>query len=62
MKSESRMFYILSAVGIANMIAAFLLSVTVNDPMVAVVLFTSGVLLIVGGWADRRERRKRKKK
>ncbi|WP_173918053.1 hypothetical protein [Halobacillus sp. Marseille-Q1614] len=62
MKKENQMFYILGAVGIANIIAALILAVTISNPMVAAMLFVSGILLMVGGWADRRERRKRNKK
>ncbi|SFG50049.1 hypothetical protein SAMN05216353_14912 [Halobacillus alkaliphilus] len=62
MKKQNQMFIILGLVGIGNLIASIILLFTIQDLMVSMVLFASGILLIIGGYADRKERIKRSKR
>ncbi|GGF17113.1 hypothetical protein GCM10010954_14720 [Halobacillus andaensis] len=60
MNKENQMLIILSFIGIANIIAAIILLFTVENFLVSGLLIVSGGLLIVGGIADKKERKKRK--
>ncbi|WP_101841822.1 hypothetical protein [Halobacillus sp. Marseille-P3879] len=60
MDKENQMFIVLSFVGTANIIAAVILLVTVHNPLVSALLIVSGILLIIGGLADKKARKKRK--
>ncbi|MCA1011869.1 hypothetical protein [Halobacillus halophilus] len=62
MKKQNQMFIILGLIGIGNIIAAIILLFQIQDLMVSMVLFASGILLIIGGYADRKERIKRAKR
>ncbi|RWZ54769.1 hypothetical protein EQV77_14085 [Halobacillus fulvus] len=62
MNRENKIFIILTLIGAGNLIAAFILAFTVEDPMVPMVLLASGVFLIIGGVADKKERQKRRKR
>lgn len=62
MNKQNRVFWILTIIGICNIIAAVILLGTVPDPMVGMVLLASGILLIIGGYADKKERKKKRKK
>jgi|GEM_PF-6195775 len=62
MKKQNQMFIILGVVGIGNIIASIILLFTIQDPLVSMVLFVSGVFLIIGGYADRKERIKQSKR
>ncbi|MBA2174705.1 hypothetical protein H0266_07345 [Halobacillus locisalis] len=59
MKKQNQMLIILGTIGVCNLIAALILFVATPDPMAPLVLMASGILLIVGGYADRKERIKR---
>ncbi|MFZ0368648.1 MAG: hypothetical protein WAM07_03500 [Halobacillus sp.] len=61
MKKQNQMFIILGLVGIGNIIASIILLFSIQDPLVSMVLFVSGIFLIIGGYADRKERIKRSK-
>ncbi len=62
MKKENQMLFIMGAVGICNILAALILFVTINDVMVPVLLLASGVLLITGGYADKKARKRKPQK
>ncbi|WP_281974284.1 hypothetical protein [Halobacillus litoralis] len=62
MKKENQMFWVLTFIGTANIIAALALFFSIQDPMISVMLIASGILLVIGGYADRNHRRKHKKK
>ncbi len=62
MKRENRMFFILGMLGLCAILGALAAAGRVRDPMVPVVLLAIGIFLIIGGWADRRERRKKGKR
>ncbi|ASF37635.1 MULTISPECIES: hypothetical protein [Halobacillus] len=62
MKKQNQMFIILGLVGIGNIIASIILLFTIQDPLVSMVLFVSGIFLIIGGYADRKERIKQSKR
>jgi hypothetical protein len=58
MQKQNQMFYILGLIGTGNIIAAVVLLFAINNTMVSLMLFVSGVLLIIGGVADRKQRTK----
>ncbi|WFT74908.1 hypothetical protein [Halobacillus naozhouensis] len=62
MKKENQMLIILGSIGLACIIIAFVLFSTIADPMVPVVILASGILLIIGGIADRKDRIKKRKR
>lgn len=56
MKKQNQIFFILGLIGTGNIIAAIVLLFAINNTMVSLMLFVSGVLLIIGGIADRKQR------
>ncbi|SIS53813.1 hypothetical protein [Salimicrobium flavidum] len=59
MTKENKLFWILGIIGIANIIVSIILLSTINNTMISLMIFTSGVFLIIGGIADRKEKRRR---
>ncbi|WP_102336483.1 hypothetical protein [Salimicrobium jeotgali] len=62
MTKENKMFWILGVIGIANIIVSLILLVAINNTMISLMLFSSGVLLIIGGIADRKEKNRRRQR
>ncbi|UOQ95558.1 hypothetical protein MUO14_11910 [Halobacillus shinanisalinarum] len=62
MKKENQMFIILGSIGSIAILIAAVLFFTIQDPMIPVVILASGVLLIIGGRADQKERIKKRKR
>lgn len=59
MKKENQMLFILGLIGVCNIIASLILFVTIDEVMVPVLLLASGFLLILGGYADKKERKRK---
>ncbi|UOR10725.1 hypothetical protein [Halobacillus amylolyticus] len=62
MKKENQMFIILGTIGLLSILIAGVLFFTIKDPMIPVVILASGILLIIGGRADQKERIKKRKR
>ncbi|MCA0972377.1 hypothetical protein LCM20_17355 [Halobacillus litoralis] len=62
MKQENKMLFILGTIGICNIIAALILFITINEAMVPMLLIASGILLVIGGYVDKKERTRKAKK
>ncbi|WP_347861792.1 hypothetical protein U0355_00780 [Salimicrobium sp. PL1-032A] len=60
MTKENKLFWILGIIGIANIIISIVLLATINNTLISLMLFASGVFLIIGGIADRKEKEKRR--
>lgn len=62
MNKQNQMLWILGVIGLCNLIASVVLFIFIQNPMVSLLLLASGILLILGGLADRKERMKHKKR
>lgn len=62
MTKENKMLWILGVIGTVNIIVSLILLVAINNTMISLMLFSSGVLLIIGGIADRKEKNRRRQR
>ncbi|SDJ55293.1 hypothetical protein [Salimicrobium halophilum] len=60
MTKENKLFWILGIIGITNIIVSIVLLATINNTMISLMIFTSGIFLIIGGIADRKEKDRRR--
>ncbi|AKG03295.1 hypothetical protein AAV35_013600 [Salimicrobium jeotgali] len=62
MTKENKMFWILGVIGTVNIIVSLILLLAINNTMISLMLFSSGVFLIIGGIADRKEKNRRRQR